>query len=76
MKPSEALIALAFVPAGAALAWWLLTEALFALWTLIWPRLFTYGRVNFNDWMVWMVVTGLVGLAGVAIIAALRHFGA
>jgi hypothetical protein len=72
MKPSEVLIALAFVPAGAAIAW-LLVEALLAMWTLILPRLFTYGRLNFNGWMV---VTGLVGLAGVAIIAALRHFGA
>ncbi len=45
MKPSEVLIALAIVPAGAALAW-LLVEAAIIMWTLIWPRLFTYGRLN------------------------------
>jgi len=72
MKPSEVLIALAFVPAGAALAW-LLVEAVFAMWTLIWPRLFTYGRLNFNGWMV---VAMLASLVNAAIAATLRHFGA
>jgi len=73
MKPSEVLIALAIVPAGAALTWLLLTEALFAMWTLIWPRLFTYGRLNFNGWMV---VAMLASLVNAAIAATLRHFGA
>ena len=73
MKPSEFLIALAFVPAGAALAWLLLTEFAFAMWTLIWPRLFTYGRLNFNGWLV---VAMLASLVIAAIAATLRHFGA
>ena len=72
MKPSEFLIALAFVPAGAALAW-ILVEAAFIMWTLIWPRLFTYGRLNFNGWMV---VAMLASLVIAAIAATLRHFGA
>ena len=72
MKPSEVLIALAFVPAGVALAW-LLVEAAFAMCTLIWPRLFTYGRLNFNGWMV---VAMLASLVIAAIAATLRHFGA
>jgi hypothetical protein len=72
MKPSEVLIALAFVPAGAALAW-LLVESAFTMRTLIWPRLFTYGRLTFNGWMV---VAGLASLVIAAIAAALRHFGA
>ena len=73
MKPSEFLIALTLVPAGAAIGWLLLTEALFAMWTLIWPRLFTYGRLNFNGWMV---VAMLASLVIAAIAATLRHFGA
>jgi hypothetical protein len=72
MKPSEVLIALAIVPAGAALAW-LLVEAAIIMWTLIWPRLFTYGRLNFNGWMV---VAMLASLVIAAIAATLRHFGA
>jgi len=72
MKPSEVLIALAFVPAGVALAW-LLVEAAIIMWTLIWPRLFTYGRLNFNGWMV---VAMLASLVNAAIAATLRHFGA
>jgi hypothetical protein len=72
MKPSEVLIALAIVPAGAALAW-LLVEAAIIMWTLIWPRLFTYGRLNFNGWMV---VAMLASLVNAAIAATLRHFGA
>jgi hypothetical protein len=72
MKPSEVLIALALVPAGAALAW-LLVEAAIIMWTLIWPRLFTYGRLNFNGWMV---VAMLASLVIAAIAATLRHFGA
>jgi len=72
MKPSEFLIALAFVPAGAALAW-ILVEAAFIMWTLVWPRLFTYGRLNFNGWMV---VAMLASLVIAAIAATLRHFGA
>ena len=72
MKPSEVLIALAFVPAGAALAW-LLVEVAIIMWTLIWPRLFTYGRLNFNGWMV---VAMLASLVIAAIAATLRHFGA
>jgi hypothetical protein len=72
MKPSEVLIALAFVPAGVALAW-LLVEAAIIMWTLIWPRLFTYGRLNFNGWLV---VAMLASLVIAAIAATLRHFGA
>jgi hypothetical protein len=72
MKPSEVLIALAFVPAGAAIGW-LLVEAAIIMWTLIWPRLFTYGRLNFNGWMA---VAGLASLVIAAIAATLRHFGA
>jgi hypothetical protein len=72
MKPSEFLFALAFVPAGAALAW-LLVEAAFIAWQLIWPRLFTYNRLNFNGWMV---VAGLASLVIAAIADTLRHFGA
>ena len=72
MKPSEVLIALAFVPAGAALAW-LLVEVAIIMWTLIWPRLFTYGRLNVNGWMV---VAMLASLVIAAIAATLRHFGA
>jgi hypothetical protein len=73
MKPSEFLIALALVPAGAALAWWLLTEAVFAMWTLIWPRLFTYGRLNFNGWMA---VAGLASVVLIVLAFTLRHLGA
>ncbi len=72
MKPSEVLIALAFVPAGAAIGW-LLVEAAFIMWTLVWSRLFTYGRLNFNGWMV---VAMLASLVIAAIAATLRHFGA
>jgi hypothetical protein len=43
------------------------------MWTLILPRLFTYGRLNFNGWMV---VAMLASLVIAAIAATLRHFGA
>jgi hypothetical protein len=72
MKPSEVLIALAFVPAGAAIGW-LLVEAAFAMWTLIWPRLFTYGRLNFNGWMA---VAMLASFVLTVLALTLRHFGA
>jgi hypothetical protein len=72
MKPSEVLIALAFVPAGAALAW-LLVEVAIIMWTLIWPRLFTYGRLNVNGWMA---VAGLASIALIVLAFTLRHFGA
>ena len=72
MKPSEILLTLAFIPAGAAFAW-LLVEAAFIAWTLVWPRLFTYGRLNFNGWMA---IAGLATLALAVLGAALRHFGA
>jgi hypothetical protein len=73
MKPSEFLIALAFVPAGAALVWLLLTEFSFAMWTLVWPRLFTYGRLNVNGWMA---VAGLASVVLIVLAFTLRHFGA
>jgi hypothetical protein len=72
MKPSEFLIALTLVPAGAAIGW-LLVEAAIIMWTLVWSRLFTYGRLNFNGWMV---VAMLASLVIAAIAATLRHFGA
>ncbi len=72
MKPSEVLIALAFVPAGAALAW-LLVEAVFAMWTLIWPRLFTYGRLNSDGRMA---VAMLASIVLIVLAFTLRHFGA
>jgi hypothetical protein len=72
MKLSEVLIALAFVPAGAALAW-LLVEVAIIMWTLIWPRLFTYGRLNVNGWMA---VAGLASIALIVLAFTLRHFGA
>lgn len=72
MKPSDVLITLAFVPAGAALAW-LLVEAAFIMWKIFWPRLFTYGRLNFNGWMA---VAGLFSFVLAALAATLRHFGA
>jgi hypothetical protein len=72
VKPSEILLTLAFIPAGATFAW-LLVEAAFIVWTLVWPRLFTYGRLNFNGWMV---VAMLASLVIAAIAATLRHFGA
>jgi len=72
MKPSEVLFTLAFVFAGAALAW-LLVEAAFTAWTLVWPRLFTYGRLNLNGWMAAAMLASLV-IAAIA--ATLQHFGA
>jgi hypothetical protein len=72
MKLSEALFALAFFPVGVAFGW-LLAEAAFIAWALVWPRLFTYGRLNFNGWMA---IAGLASLALAVLGATLRHFGA
>jgi hypothetical protein len=72
MKPSEILLTLAFFPAGAAFGW-LLAEAAFIVWALVWPRLFTYGRLNFNGWMA---IAALASLALAVLGATLRHFGA
>jgi hypothetical protein len=72
MKPSEILLALAFIPAGVAFIAWFLVEAAFT-WRLVWPRLFTYGRLNSDGWMA---VAGLASLALAVLGATLRHFGA
>ena len=72
MKPSEFLIALTLVPAGAAIGW-LLVEAAIIMWTLVWPRLFTYGRLNFDGWMA---VAMLAGVVLIVLAFTLRHFGA
>jgi hypothetical protein len=72
MKLSEILLTIAFFPAGAAFIAWLLVEAAFA-WRLVWPRLFTCGRLNSDGWMA---VAMLATLALAVLGATLRHFGA
>jgi hypothetical protein len=50
-----------------------LVEVAIIMWTLIWPRLFTYGRLNVNGWMA---VAGLASVVLIVLAFTLRHFGA
>jgi hypothetical protein len=72
VRLSELLALLALVPAG-VLCFLVLVEALTSLRMSLGTRLFTYGRLDLNDWIA---VLPLATIALAALSFTLHRFGA